>query len=84
MRPTPRTDAAQDYMVCTKAFPDKPGGIGLAVPATMAGTLERELAEAVELLKAIIILDDGDQPDLWNYQDEFNAAHAFLKRMEGK
>ena len=82
MRPTPRTDALYRRHHPAQAMPDMNQSYSAFVEH--ARTLERELAEAVELLKAIIILDDGDQPDLWHYQDEFNAARAFLKRMEQK
>ena len=75
MRPTPRTDAIEFKIA---------GYPVLLVQAKFARALERELAEAVELLRAIVVLDDGDKPDLWHYQDEFVAARAFLKRMEGK
>lgn len=31
-----------------------------------------------EALQAIVDLDDGDSPDLWNFADEFDAAGAAL------
>ena len=85
MRPTPRTDVAAIGFgrLLVENTPDKFAMMEL-VAANFARTLERELAEAVELLRAIVVLDDGDKPDLWHYQDEFVAARAFLKRMEGK
>lgn len=79
MRPTPRVDAFANEPAVDQST------AGIASDwCKFACTLERELAEAVELLRAIVVLDDGDKPDLWHYQDEFVAARAFLKRMEGK
>lgn len=44
--------------------------------------LERDRARLVAALKGIIDLDDGDSPDLWHYEEEFNVARALLRDLE--
>ena len=41
------------------------------------------LIEAAEALQAIINLDDGDKPDLWHFEKEFNSGRAALAKLEG-
>lgn len=36
--------------------------------------------DLLEALKVIVALDDGDNPNLWHYQDEFNAARAAIAK----
>lgn len=46
----------------------------------------RLIAAAPELLaalKAIVALDDGDKPDLWHFEAEFEAASAAIAKAEG-
>jgi hypothetical protein len=38
--------------------------------------------DLLEALKAIVALDDGDSPDLWHFEDEFNAARAAIAKAE--
>ena len=45
------------------------------VPDLLACIREQQAA-----LQAIIDLDDGDQPDLWHFETEFDAARAVLAR----
>lgn len=47
------------------------------------GEIERNraaIAELVGALKAIVDLDDGDKPDLWHFEAEFNAARAAITK----
>lgn len=36
------------------------------------------IAELVAALRAIVTLDDGDNPDIWHFETEFEAARAVL------
>lgn len=49
-----------------------------------ARKLETQRDRAVALLRLIVALDDGDSPDLWHYESEFNEARAFLAELECK
>jgi hypothetical protein len=45
----------------------------------------RELAgELHGALKAIIELDDGDKPDLWHFEKEFEAGRSVISKAEGR
>ena len=46
----------------------------------------RLIATAPELLaalEAIVALDDGDKPDLWHFEKEFDAARAAIAKATG-
>ena len=73
MRPTPRTDALYRRHHPAQAMPDM--NQSYAAFVEHARTLERELAEAVELLQFITSHTDKR---FWT------DARAFLKRMEQK
>ena len=92
MRPTPRTDAFKRARQKLSSEPD-------VLTMEYARTLERELAEAVELLKQCNAVMESVDVELlafgigrheaaetyWYLGDELLAnVHAFLKRMEGK
>ena len=81
MRPTPRVDAAAK----------RGSDLGMANMTwsgiwPLARILERELAEAVELLQSVTEALAGEYPEDNSITDlvRVNQAHAFLKRMEGK
>lgn len=38
------------------------------------------IAELVGALQAIVNLDDGDTPDLWHFEADFNAARALIAK----
>lgn len=40
--------------------------------------LRARVCELERALLAIVNLDDGDAPDLWHYEKEFNDARAIL------
>lgn len=42
--------------------------------------LETEVAELVKTLEEIVALDDGNTPDLWHFEAEFNSARALLAK----
>lgn len=43
--------------------------------------LERDRAELLAALKTIVDLDDGDKPDLWLFQTEFDAARSLIAKL---
>ena len=57
-------------------------GLGYApdVPLETLRELLQALSEQQAALQAIVDLDDGDKPDLWHFEKEFNEARATLAR----
>jgi len=51
---------------------------GAAVVVKHARKLERERDELVRALEAIVAIDDGDKPDLWRFEAEFELARKVL------
>lgn len=46
---------------------------------------EREVsAELLAALQAILALDDGDNPDLWHFEAEFEAGRAAVSKALGE
>lgn len=50
---------------------------------TGADRLREVLREALDALETIVALDDGDKPDLWHFEKEFEAARAAIKKARG-
>ena len=79
MRPTPRTDAIY------KPTKDSFARVPMNKSYDYARTLERELAEAVELLRVCVTAASKDiVEDFSHVSNAADAALTFLKRMEGK
>jgi len=50
----------------------------------MAAQLQAERDELLAALKAIVDLDDGDKPDLWHFESEFEAGRKAIANATAK